>query len=59
MDPLVRLALATQQPIARTAGALLAVGFAAFVVYAETERLDDTIQYGVLGLRDSNPRAWL
>src|SRR6188768_3740307 len=50
MDPLVRLALATQQLIARTAGALLAVGFAAFVVYAETERLDDAIQYGVLGL---------
>jgi len=41
MDPLVRLALWTQQLIARTAGTLLAVGFGAFVVYAETERLDE------------------
>src|SRR3954470_2555093 len=50
MDPLVRLALATQQLIARTAGTLLAIGFGAFVVYAETERLDDFVLYGVAGL---------
>jgi two-component system, cell cycle response regulator len=50
MDPLVRLALATQQLIARTAGSLLAIGFGAFVVYAETERLDDLVLYGVAGL---------
>ena len=50
MDPLVRLALATQQLIARTAGTLLAIGFAAFVVYAETERLNDVVLYGALGL---------
>ena len=50
MDPLVRLALATQQLIARTAGSVMAVGFGAFVVYAETERLDDFVLYGVAGL---------
>jgi diguanylate cyclase (GGDEF)-like protein len=50
MDPLVRLALATQQLIARTAGTLLAIGFGAFVVYAETERLDDIVLYGASGL---------
>ena len=50
MDPLVRLALATQQLIARTAGTLLAIGFGAFVVYAETERLDDAALYAVGGL---------
>jgi two-component system, cell cycle response regulator len=50
MDPLVRLALATQQLIARTAGSLLAIGFGAFVVYAETERLDDPVLYGMAGL---------
>ncbi len=43
MDPLVRLALSTQQLIARSAGSLLAVGFGACVVYAETERLDDAL----------------
>jgi two-component system cell cycle response regulator len=43
MDPLVRLALGTQQLIARTAGTLLAAGFGAFVVYAETERVDDAL----------------
>jgi diguanylate cyclase (GGDEF)-like protein len=43
MDPLVRLALGAQQLIARTSGALLAVGFGALVVYAETERLDDSV----------------
>jgi two-component system cell cycle response regulator len=43
MDPLVRLALWTQQLIARTAGALLALGFGVFVVYAETERVDDAV----------------
>jgi two-component system, cell cycle response regulator len=60
MDPLVRLALATQQLIARTAGALLAVGFGAFVVYAETERLDDTLLYGmgVLFLGSLGYRVW-
>jgi len=47
MDPLVRLALATQQLLARTAGALFAVGFGAFVVYAETERVPDVALYGV------------
>jgi two-component system, cell cycle response regulator len=41
MDPLVRVALSTQQLIARTSGALLAVGFGAWIVYAETERLGD------------------
>ncbi len=60
MDPLVRLALATQQLIARTAGTLLAVGFAAFVVYAETERLDDSLLYGVgvLFLASLGYRVW-
>ena len=43
MDPLVRLALGTQQLIARTAGTLLAAGFGAFVVYAETERVDEVL----------------
>ncbi|HYJ10042.1 MAG TPA: diguanylate cyclase [Polyangiaceae bacterium] len=43
MDPLVRLALATQQLIARTAGTALAAGFGALVVYAETERPSDTL----------------
>jgi diguanylate cyclase (GGDEF)-like protein len=47
MDPLVRLALATQQLIARTAGTLLATGFGAFVVYAETERVDGALLAGV------------
>jgi two-component system, cell cycle response regulator len=60
MDPLVRLALWTQQLIARTAGTLLAVGFGAFVVYAETERLDDAVLYGVglLFLASLGYRAW-
>jgi diguanylate cyclase (GGDEF)-like protein len=43
MDPLVRLALGTQQLIARTAGTLLAASFGAFVVYAETERVADAL----------------
>ena len=47
MDPLVRLALATQQLFARTAGTLLAIGFGAFVVYAESERASDPLLYGV------------
>jgi diguanylate cyclase (GGDEF)-like protein len=47
MDPLVRLALGTQQLIARTAGTLLAAGFGAFVVYAETERIDGVLRAGV------------
>jgi hypothetical protein len=47
MDPLVRLALGTQQLISRAAGSLLAVGFGAFVVYAETERLDPALLAGV------------
>jgi diguanylate cyclase (GGDEF)-like protein len=50
MDPLVRLALATQQLIARTAGSLMAIGFGAFVVYAETERVDDLVLWGAAGL---------
>lgn len=60
MDPLVRLALGAQQLIARTAGSLLAVGFGAFVVYAETERLDDTVLGGaaVLFLASLGYRAW-
>ncbi|HEY6081584.1 MAG TPA: diguanylate cyclase, partial [Polyangiaceae bacterium] len=47
MDPLVRLALATQQLITRTAGTVLAAAFGAIVVYAETERLDDALLGGV------------
>lgn len=47
MDPLVRLALGTQQLIARTAGTVLAAGFGAFVVYAETERVDEALVGGV------------
>jgi diguanylate cyclase (GGDEF)-like protein len=43
MDPLVRLALGTQQLIARTAGTLLAAGFGAFVVYAQAERVDEAL----------------
>ena len=60
MDPLVRLALWTQQLIARTAGTLLAAGFGAFVVYAETERLDDAVLYGIglLFLASLGYRAW-
>src|SRR3954471_8336320 len=60
MDPLVRLALWTQQLIARTAGTLLAVGFGAFLVYSETERLDDAVLYGsaLLFLASLGYRAW-
>jgi diguanylate cyclase (GGDEF)-like protein len=47
MDPLVRVALATQGLLARTAGTLLAAAFGAFVVYSETERLEDAALYGV------------
>jgi diguanylate cyclase (GGDEF)-like protein len=40
MDPLVRLALGTQQLIARTAGTALAIGFGGLVVYAEAEGVE-------------------
>jgi diguanylate cyclase (GGDEF)-like protein len=60
MDPLVRLALSTQQLIARTAGTALAIGFGAFVVYSETERLDDVVLGGVALLFTASLgyRAW-
>jgi two-component system, cell cycle response regulator len=45
MDPLVRVALSTQQLIARTAGTLLAVGFGALVVYAQTEPVAEPLLY--------------
>jgi diguanylate cyclase (GGDEF)-like protein len=47
MDPLVRLALAAQQLIARTAGTALAIGFGGFVVYAETEGVEAPALAGV------------
>jgi two-component system, cell cycle response regulator len=47
MDPLVRLALGTQQLIARTAGTALAIGFGGFVVYAEAEGVDGPVLAGV------------
>ena len=47
MDPLVRLALAAQQLIARTAGTLLAAGFGAALVWMESERIDEAAQAGV------------
>jgi two-component system, cell cycle response regulator len=60
MDPLVRAALSTQQLIARTAGALLAVGFGAYVVYAETEPAPAVLAYPVAGafLLSLGYRAW-
>jgi two-component system cell cycle response regulator len=45
MDPLVRVALSTQQLIARTAGTLLAVGFGALVVYSEAELMPEALRY--------------
>ncbi len=47
MDPLVRLALGIQQLTARTAGVLLALGFGAFVVYAELEPPQEGLAWGV------------
>src|ERR1041384_7008820 len=60
MDPLVRLALWTQQLIARTAGTLLAAGFGAFVVSAETERQSEVVLGGaaLLFLASLGYRAW-
>jgi two-component system cell cycle response regulator len=49
MDPLVRLALATQQLCARSAGTLLSIGFGALLVYSETERLGDASRAAGVG----------
>src|SRR5688572_20846458 len=60
MDPLVRLALATQQLIARTAGTALALGFGGFVVYAETEGVDAPLlaAAGLLFVLSLSYRIW-
>jgi two-component system, cell cycle response regulator len=60
MDPLVRVALSTQQLIARTAGTLLAVGFGAFVVYSETEVVGEPLLYlaGAAFAASLGYRAW-
>jgi len=50
MDPLVRVALGLQQLIARTAGSLLAIGFGAFVVYAESEPPQEVLLWGMTAL---------
>ena len=46
MDPLVRLALGTQQLIARAAGTALAIGFGGLLVYAEAEGVDGPVLAG-------------
>jgi two-component system, cell cycle response regulator len=60
MDPLVRLALGTQQLIARTAGTVLAAAFGAFIVYAQSERVDGALEVvvGALFALSLGYRVW-